>query len=88
MQRTLYIESIMKRKEGQPGWWYTPVSENAKYIFNTLEKHSISCEKIEQYSDQEWCLEIEGNRTNMREFIKNLVIGAAGVYEICEYEGW
>ncbi len=85
MKRTIYIESISQRKEGETGWWYTPVSRNTKYIFNLFERCSVSCERVGQMSDEYWRLEIKGKRKNVRAAITNLAIALAGIYRIREY---
>ena len=85
MKRILYRESISTRKEGQCGWWYTSIDQNAKYIFDILENYSVSCEKIEQFSDSYWRLEIKGKKKNVRAFITSIALAVAGVYNVREY---
>ena len=85
MKRTLYIESIDTRKEGQSGWWYVPVCQNTKYIFNIIEKYSVFCERVDQINDKYWCLEIKGKKKNVRAFITSLTLAVAGVYNVREY---
>lgn len=85
MKRTLYIESISTRKEGQSGWWYAPVHQNAKYIFDTIEKHSVSCERVDQISDEYWRIDIKGKKKNVRAFITSLTLAVAGIYNVREY---
>ena len=85
MKRILYIESIDRKKEGQPGWWYTSVHQNADYIFRLIEKCDVSCENIDQMSDRYWRIEIKGKKKNVRMLITNLAVAVAGVYNIREY---
>ena len=85
MTRTIYIESIDRRKEGESGWWYTPVHQNAEYIFNLIKKCNVSCEKVDQIRENYWRIEIKGRKKNVRTFVNNLAILAAGVYNIREY---
>ena len=85
MKRTIYIESIDRRKEGESGWWYTPVHRNAEYIFDFAKKCGVSCERVDQIYENYWCLEIKGKKKNVRTFITHLAVAAAGVYNIREY---
>lgn len=85
MKRTIYIESIESKKEGKEGLWYAPVHQNAQYIFNLLEKHSVSCKRVDQINDQYWRLEIKGKKQNVRAFITNFTLAIAGVYNVREY---
>ena len=85
MRRTIYIESIERKKEGESGWWYTSVHQNAEYIFDFAKRCKVSCERVDQIRDNYWCLEIKGRKKNVRTFINNLAVAAAGVYNIREY---
>jgi hypothetical protein len=85
MKRTLYIESIKTKKEGQPGLWYAPIHQNAEYIFNLIVKSNVSCEKVDQISDQYWRIEIKGKKKNVRTFITSLTVAVAGVYNVRVY---
>lgn len=85
MVRTLYIDSIKTKKEGQPGRWYVPISRNAKYIFNLAEKCNVSCERVDQMSEDYWRIEIKGKKKNVRTFIANLVVAVADIYNVREY---
>jgi hypothetical protein len=85
MKRTVYIESIDKKIEGQPGRWYTPTYQHSEYIFRLIEKCNVACERVEQMSDKYWRIEIRGKKKNVRTFIANLTIESAGVYNVREY---
>lgn len=85
MKRTIYIDSIETKKEGQTGSWYVPVHQNAKYIFNLIEKCNVSCERVDQMNDQYWRIEIKGKKKNVRTFITILIVAVAGVYNVREY---
>ena len=85
MKRTIYIDSIDIKKDGQPGWWYTPIQQHSEYIFNLIDGCKVTCERVDQISDRYWCIEIKGKKKNVRTFITNLSIAAAGVYNVREY---
>lgn len=85
MRRTVYIDSVETRKEGQSGWWYVPVHQNSKYIFDFMKKCNVSCERVEQIRDNYWRLEIKGKKKNVRAFINGLAVAGAGVYNVREY---
>lgn len=86
MKRTLYIESIDRKIDGQPGRWYTPIYQHSEYIFNLIDGCKVACERVEQISDKHWRIEIRGKRKNVRTFIANLAIESAGVYNVREYD--
>lgn len=86
MKRTLYIESIDRKIDGQPGRWYTPIYHHSDYIFRLIEKCNVSCENVDQISDRYWHLKIKGKKKNMRLLITNLAVAVAGVYNIREYD--
>ena len=85
MKRTVYIESIEIKKEGQSGWWYAPIHQNSEYIFNLIEKCNVSCKNVEQMSDKYWRIEIKGKKKNVRTFTTHLSVAVAGVYNVRTY---
>ena len=85
MKRTIYIESIEYEKDGESGYWYAPVAQNAKWIFEALSRHSVSCEQIRQHSDRYWDITIKGKKKNIRVFIAEFVSEASSIYSIREY---
>lgn len=85
MKRTLYIESIDRKIDGQPGRWYNPIHQHSEYIFNLIDGCNVACERVDQIRDNYWCIEIKGKKKNVRTFITNLSIAAAGVYNVREY---
>ena len=84
MKRTLYIESIKRTEDGIHG--YTTIHQNAQWIFNRLKKYNITCIKIDQITDCYWRMDIKGRKQQIRDFITEFVIEAAGVYNIREFE--
>lgn len=86
MIRTLYIDSIKTKREGQSGRWYVPISRNEKYIFNLAEKCNVSCTRVDQMSEDYWCIEIKGKKKNVRTFITNLTSAVANIYNVREYD--
>lgn len=85
MTRTIYIDSIQTRKEGQSGWWYVPIHQNAEYIFNLIKKCNVSCERVDQIREDYWRIKIKGKKKNVRAFITSLAVAVAGVYNVREY---
>lgn len=85
MRRTVYIDSVETRKEGQAGLWYIPVHDSAEYIFNLMKKCNVTCERVDQIRENYWCLDIKGRKKNVRVFINSLAVAAAGVYNVREY---
>ena len=85
MKRTLYIESIDRKIDGQSGWWYTSVHQNAEPIFKLIEKCNVSCENVDQISERYWRIEIKDRKKNVRMLITKLAVAVAGVYNIREY---
>lgn len=83
MKKAFYIESIHHYVAADHST-FVPVSQNASWIKNFWESHSLECIGLKQWSNRSWEVRLKGKKKNIQKFVSDFMIETSELYTIRE----